>query len=661
MDRDPDNLVDQLRQRETEIRMLREITELIGREHNLQTVLDRVAQCARDLIEADTVTIPTLSSDGTSYTYRAAVGAHADELLDTTLPVEVGICGWVLRHHKPWWRGALDQLDVQERNKWEQSAGTVILVPLLGRDGILGGITGIDKQGEGGFTRRDFDLLSLFAGQVSVAIENAMYVEALSEANRQAEAYRAKLERLNTRLRRTNAELQHLAVHDPLTGLPNRTLILDRLQQAMREAHRHEQQMALIMIDLDHFKEVNDTLGHSVGDSLLMGVGENFMRALREPDTLGRLGGDEFAVVLPETDRTAALTVVEKLQSILREPVRIDHNSFSIAASMGVALYPEHGEDASSLMRCADIAMYLAKRNRNDYAVYDPASDQNRPDRLSLLQDLRAAIQQYNMAVAFQPKLDLRSNCITGMEALARWVHPQRGLIPPYEFIPVLEHTGLIKLFTLQILDKSVAFCKACQTRGFPLTVAVNLSAINLHDAALPEQISEILDRYQLDKRYVTLEITESAIMHEPERCLDVLQALHDMGLYLSVDDFGTGYSSLSYLKRLPVKELKIDRSFVSDMIEDKDDGMIVHSTIDLAHNLGLATVAEGVESAQVLQRLRELGCDQAQGYLISRPLSPDDLLSYLTSGEWDLMSEVESPLDSELETHVREEQHVAD
>lgn len=638
MSRDPDKLVDELRQRETEIRMLREITELIGEGHSLQSVFDRVAQCARDLIKAATVTIPILSRDGGSYVYRAAAGEHADELLDTSLPIEVGICGWVLRHKKPWWRGALDQLDDQERNQWEQSAGSVILVPLLGRNAILGGITGINKQGTGEFDRRDFDLLSMFARQVSVAVENAMHVEELSAAHKRAEAYRDKLEKLNRRLRRTNAELQRLAVHDPLTGLPNRTLIMDRLEQAMREARRHEQQMALIMIDLDHFKEVNDTLGHGVGDSLLIGVGRKFLHALREPDTLGRLGGDEFAVVLPETDREATAVVVEKLLSVLREPIRLDHNSFSVAASMGIAMYPEHGDDASSLMKCADIAMYVAKRNRDDYAFYDSTDDRNRPDRLALLQDLRVAIQQYTMAVAFQPKFDLRSNCVTGVEALARWSHPQRGLVSPYEFIPILEHTGLIKPFTLQILDKSAAFCRACQEKGYRLTVSVNLSAINLHDPALPQQIGEILDRHRLDKRHVTLEITESAIMQEPERCLDILNALNDMGMYLSVDDFGTGYSSLSYLKRLPVKELKIDRSFVSEMIDDKDDAMIVRSTIDLAHNLGLATVAEGVETAQVLERLREMGCDQAQGYLISRPLSPDDLFSYMASGEWQLV-----------------------
>ena len=633
--RDPIWLEEQLRQRETEIRMLREITALVGAEHDLQTVFDRVAACARDLIDAETVTIPVLAADNLTYTYRAAAGAHADELIDSTLSTDVGICGWVLRNRKPWWHGVLDDLTDQERNRWEHEAGSVILVPLIGHERFLGGIAGMNKRG--GFDQRDFDLLTLFACQVSVAIENAMYVQELSEAQEHAEAYREKLEALNTRLKRTNAELQRLAVHDPLTGLPNRTLILDRLQQAMHESHRHEQPMALIMIDLDHFKEVNDTLGHSTGDSLLISVGQNLAMALRAPDTLGRLGGDEFAVVLPETDRDAAAVVADKLQTALAAPIRLGHNSFSVSASMGVAMYPEHGEDPSSLMKCADIAMYLAKRNRDDFAFYDPQADTHKPDRLELLQDLRLAIQGEELALALQPKFDIRGNRITGVEALARWSHPQRGVVPPYEFIPILEHTGLIKPFALQILEKAAAFCSICHERGFPLTVAVNLSASNLLDPALPQQIGHILDRHRLGKSRITLEITESAIMREPERSLEILNILNDMGLYLSVDDFGTGYSSLSYLKRLPVKELKIDRSFVSEMIDDRDDAMIVRSTIDLAHNLGLTTVAEGVESAEILHKLREMGCDFAQGYLISRPLSQDDLLSYLSAGEWNL------------------------
>ena len=634
-DGDAGELSEQLRQREMEIRMLREVTELVGGDYDLQTVFDRVAASARDLIQADTVTIAILSPDQTSYTYRTAVGKNAAELLNASLPIEIGICGWVLRHRKPWWHDTLEQLTAQERNRWEKEAGTVILVPLSGRRQFLGGIAGINKTGGGEFGQRDFDLLTMFAGQVSVAIENAMVVAELNSARERADAYREKLEAVNARLKRSNRDLQRMAVQDPLTGLPNRTLIMDRLQQAMREARRNEQKMALIMIDLDHFKEVNDTLGHGVGDNLLIGVGRSLGAALREPDTLGRLGGDEFAIVLPDTDRKSAETVVDKLQAALREPVRVGHNSFAVAASMGIALYPEHGENPSALMKCADVAMYMAKRNRDDHAVYDPLDDQYKPDRLEMLQDLRAAIQQQTMGLAFQPKLDLRNNSVTGVEALARWTHPQRGVVPPYEFIPVLEHTGLIKPFTLQILDKAVYFCKQALNRGYQLSVAVNLSAHNLRDDKLPDQIEEILERHQLDRCFLTLEITESAIMYEPERSLNILNALDRMCVHLSVDDFGTGYSSLSYLKRLPVKQLKIDRSFVSEMVANGDDAMIVRSTIDLAHNLGLSTVAEGVETEETLEQLLEMGCDLAQGYLISRPLSPDDLLSYLDSGEW--------------------------
>lgn len=626
---------EQLQQREAEIRMLLEVNRLVGSEYNLQKVFDQVAASARDLIDAHTVTIPILSDDQRSYTYRSAAGDNADELLGAQLPIEVGICGWVLRNHKPWWRGLLEDLSEQERNQWEQEAGSIILVPLIGHRRFLGGIAGITKRGGGEFDQRDFDLLNMFASQVSNAIENAMFVDELALARRNADAYREKLEALNKRLKDTNVDLQRLAVLDPLSGLPNRTLIMDRLEQALREAKRFGHSIALIMIDLDHFKEVNDTLGHSVGDELLIAVGHALRSALREPDTLGRLGGDEFAVVIPHADHAIALTVVNKLQDALQNPLRIGDNNFSVDASMGIALYPEHGDDPSVLLRCADVAMYVAKRNRGEFAVYNSDEDKHNPDRLELLNDLRKAIQEQTISVAFQPKLDLRSKLITGVEALARWTHPVRGVIPPYEFIPVLEHTGLIKPFTLQMLDMALSHCKQCLDKGYRLSVAVNLSMHNLRDENLPRQVGELLARYQLEREFLTLEITESAIMHEPERSLDILRTLDDMGVYLSIDDFGTGYSSLSYLKRLPVKQLKIDRSFVSDMMVDKDDAMIVRSTIDLAHNLGLSTVAEGVESDQILDRLKSMDCDIAQGYLISRPLSKDDFLSYLESGEW--------------------------
>jgi diguanylate cyclase (GGDEF)-like protein len=628
-------LQQQLEQREMEIRMLREVTEMIGGEYDLETVLDRVAQYARDLVQADTVTIPLMSADRSSYTYRAAVGRNADELLHAELPIEIGICGWVLRHHKPWWRGILDELSVQERNRWEVDATTLVLVPLQGRRHFLGGIAGINKYGGREFSQHDFELLKLFAHHVSTAIENTMIFEELKEAKQRADAYREKLESLNARLTQTNAELQRLAVLDALTGLPNRTLIMDRLQQAIHEARRSGQAMALIMIDLDHFKEVNDTLGHGAGDDLLVGVGKSLLEALREHDTLGRLGGDEYAVVLPHADRRAALTVCEKLQQTLRLPIYVHDNAFSVAASMGVALYPEHGETPSELLKCADVAMYLAKRNRDELAIYSTDLDQYTPDRLELLQDLRVAIQQETVSLALQPKLDLRSNTVIGVEALARWTHTQRGVINPHEFIPVLEQTGLIKPFTLQMLDMAIGYCRRCMDRGYRLGMAINLSAQNLLDGKLPLQIADALARHRIDESLLTLEITETAIMYEPERSLGILQQLDQMGIALAIDDFGTGYSSLSYLKRLPVSQLKIDRSFVSEMIEDHHDAMIVRSTIDLAHNLGLTTVAEGVESGEIIERLKGMDCDMAQGYFISRPLSPDELLSYLEAGEW--------------------------
>ncbi|VAW75955.1 diguanylate cyclase/phosphodiesterase (GGDEF & EAL domains) with PAS/PAC sensor(s) [hydrothermal vent metagenome] len=628
-------LEDKLQQKAAELALLTEISEIVASEAGLGTMFSMIAERARVLLGAVTVTIPLLSRDQTHYTYRAAAGLHAEELAGAELPIEVGLCGWVLRNRKPWWQGTLNQLEENERNHWEKKAGNIILVPLVGKRRFLGGIAAVDKSDNHDFTGHDLEMLNLFARQIAFAIENAIYVEELQEATERTENYRQQLEQSNQRLIKTNDELEHLALHDPLTGLPNRSLVMDRLQQAILTARRNQEPMALLMIDLDHFKEVNDTLGHLIGDQLLVRVGERFQSALREPDTLGRLGGDEFAVVLPRAGQEDAVIVAEKLQASLRRSVDIDQNSFSIAASIGISIYPEHGSEPSSLLRSADIAMYVAKRARNELAVYNPKHDTHNPDHLALLRDLREAIQQGKISAAFQPKLDLQTGVIIGVEALARWHHPVKGDIPPYEFIPILEQTGLIKPFTLQILEKSIDYCTQCQQHGMRFSVAVNLSMHNLRDDKLPDQIAELIDRYNFDRKLLILEITESAIMHDPEHSLGVLNRLDQMGVKLSVDDFGTGYSSLSYLKRLPVSQLKIDRSFISDMISDDDDAMIVRSTIDLAHNLGLTTVAEGVEDEKTLARLRELNCDMAQGYLISRPLSPDDFFRFLMSSPW--------------------------
>jgi len=625
----------ELEQRELEIELLREITELVGSEFDLQKVFDRVARRARELIRAETVLIPVLNPEQDTYTYRAADGADAEELLNETLSVEVGVCGWVLKHKRPWWQGVLDELSEHERNRWEKTAGTLILVPLVGKQHFLGGIAGLNKIGATEFSERDLELLTMFANQVSIAIENAMMVGELNEANKNAEALRKKLEKANNKLVRTNVELQHLAVHDPLTNLPNRTLIMDRLNHGIRAASRDKDSLALIMIDLDHFKEVNDTLGHTVGDELLLCVGRRFQGTLRDVDTLGRLGGDEFAVVVTEADLSASIIIAKKLQKSLHKPIVINGNNFSIGASMGIAFYPSHGLTPSSLLKSADVAMYVAKRNNDEFCVYDEQLDDHHPNRLALLGDLRAAIQNHTIDIALQPELNLDTKQIVGAEALARWTHPDKGPLSPSEFIPVLEKTGLIKPFTLQILEKSIQACSECRAAGFDVSIAVNLSTYNLRDPNLPEQVAALLARYEMDQDTLVLEITESAIMSDPEQTMDVLLRLDAMNVRLSIDDFGTGYSSLSYLKKLPVHQLKIDRSFVSSVTTDPDDAIIVRSTVDLAHNLGLAVVAEGVEEEDVMEMIQNLGCELAQGYLISQPLEPAEFLTFLNTTDW--------------------------
>ncbi len=626
---------EQLRQRERELDMLKEITRLVNGGQNLDDVFSQVTETARALLNAETASIPILSSDHSHYIYRAAAGKDAQELLDAELPVSVGLCGWVLRNQRPWWRGSLDLLDDDERNRWEKEAGSIILVPLVGKQRFLGGIACINKLGGDEFDQDDLDLLLMFAGYVSIAIENAMAFEELRTARNTAEAYRVRLEKLNGKLLQANSELQFLAVHDALTGLPNRALIIDRIEQGILNMGRHDRQLSLIMIDLDNFKELNDTLGHGAGDELLILLGKRFVALLSDGYTVGRLGGDEFAVVLPDAGLDQALEVAETLLEALHQPMEVDGQVVALDASMGISIFPDHGEKPSDLMKCSDVAMYVAKRNRDPVSVYNSQNNPYNQAHLELTRDLRTAIKRREISLNFQPKIDLSRGTLVGAEALARWTHPVHGEVPPAQFVPILEQTGLIAEFTLQVLDMAACYCKQCERAGYEISVAVNLSVHNLRDESLPDQVEDILAEYELESRRLTLEITESAVMDDFMRSIEVLGELSDMGIELSIDDFGTGYSSLGYLKRMPVQQLKIDRSFVSDMITDRDDAVIVRSTIDLAHNLGLETVAEGVETEEVLAVLGEMGCDQAQGFLISRPLPQEEFFLFLKNCEW--------------------------
>ncbi len=433
-----------------------------------------------------------------------------------------------------------------------------------------------------------------------------------------------------------NRELEHQALHDALTELPNRLLLQDRLRQSILTAQRKNQPMALLITDLDRFKEINDTLGHHYGDLVLQQVAARMRNSLRESDTIARLGGDEFAVLLPSINgETDAVNTARKIISALEEPILLEEQSFHIGASVGIALFPDHGRDSPTLMRHADVAMYIAKRAAENYAIYNTEKDQHSVSRLALVGELRHAIEFKQLVLFYQPKIDLKLGRISGVEALLRWDHPQRGLVSPDEFIPLAEHTGLIRPLTFFVLDEALHQLHLWQKVGLNLTLAVNLSAKHLQDQQLADKISTLMEEWSVPPEQLEFEITESAIMADPLRAMDTLNQLDTMGVGLAIDDFGTGYSSLIYLKQLPVDEIKIDKSFIIDMLDNNEDLVIVRSTIDLAHNMGRRVVAEGVENERVLNKLMELGCDLAQGYYISRPVTAHVLTRWLKESEW--------------------------
>jgi len=435
------------------------------------------------------------------------------------------------------------------------------------------------------------------------------------------------------RLRRHAAENRHQALHDALTDLPNRTLFHDRIEQALRHARRDHTVGAVLLIDLDHFKEVNDTLGHQKGDLLLKDIGLRLRGALRASDTIARLGGDEFGVLLPGLDSGAgAIEAAQKIRAALAPDFVIDNLPVHVDASVGIALYPEHGEDVDILLQHADVAMYEAKRTHSDIETYSVEHDPYNPVRLAMVGELRKGLDENEVLLHFQPQVDLVSGKVIGAEALVRWQHPTRGLTPPVEFVPMAERTGLIRPLSRYVLNAALAQVREWCDAGLELKVSVNLSARNLLDPTLPEDVSRLLARWRVPASLLELEITESTIMVDPKRAMEVLRRLHMMGIALSIDDFGTGYSSLAYLKELPVNELKIDRTFVEAMTSNRGDAFIVRSTIDLAHNLSLQVVAEGVEDEQTMSELKALGCNIAQGFHLSRPLPASEFSEWLAA-----------------------------
>ncbi len=437
--------------------------------------------------------------------------------------------------------------------------------------------------------------------------------------------------RASARLRDSAARNDYLAHHDPLTSLPNRALLLDRLERAVVGARRHGTDVGVLLIDLDRFKEINDTLGHETGDALLQQVGERISGELRSVDTLARLGGDEFVVVLPDIkDADAAALVAQRLLDALHRPFTVRGVGLAVEASIGIACYPRHGADQGLLLQHADVAMYVAKQARGTYAVYDADSDVSSLSRITLLNDLRRALEEDELVLYYQPKEELNDGTVRSVEALLRWHHPDRGVVGPNDFVPIAEQTGLISALTERVLRLALKQARVWKDEGRDISVSVNLSARNLMDAQLPSLVEALLKQEGVEPHRLEVEVTETSAMADPARAAGVLGELSRLGVAIAVDDYGTGYSSLSYLRSLPIGTLKIDRSFVTRMLHDEGNAVIVKSTIELAHNLGLKVVAEGVEDADTYEALVSLGCHVVQGYYLSRPLPAADVIALL-------------------------------
>ena len=451
-------------------------------------------------------------------------------------------------------------------------------------------------------------------------------------------AIERELKEAEVRRERWRAEerSRYLAHTDPVTDLPNRACFHEQVQQAVATSVREGRPMALLLMDLERFKEVNDTLGHQHGDQLLRQVGQRLRDALFSPDTVARLGGDEFGILLPRLASADDVAIVcKKILAVLEEPIVIADIPVAVETSIGVALAPEHADNADNLMQQADMAMYRAKKSGGGYVVYAPEDNPYNPQRLALMAELRDAIEHNQLLLHFQPMVDIKSRRILGTEALVRWQHPRHGLLAPDKFIGTAEHTGLIAPLTRWVLTDALSHCQGACRQGICLRVSVNLSARSLHDPRLPEMVENALTTTGAEPGRLTLEITESAIMLEPKRAEETLVRLSRMGIRLSIDDFGTGYTSLASIARLPVNEIKIDKSFVAGMLTSKSDATIVRSMIELAHNLGLTVVAEGVETEETLDALAALGCDEAQGYFISRPQTCEVLKSWIPTSSW--------------------------
>ncbi|MDX6515131.1 MAG: hypothetical protein QOH73_797, partial [Gaiellaceae bacterium] len=567
-------------------------------------VLEMIAASAAQITKADGAALLLLDAEGEQLVVRTAQGILESARGSTIDPSTSVLQRWLSEGLPRRFGDAQSRAEVAAAVAGIAEARSLALAPIHHEQKVVGFLEVVGRE-PAMFRPQDEEALEL----LSVVVTAALGQEEL----------------------RHHAELsEYQALHDALTELPNRVLFQDRIQQALLNAEREGGRLAVMLLDLDRFKEINDTLGHASGDHVLREVAKRLHNCLRASDTVARLGGDEFGLLLPKQNESADVVhLLDKLAAAIEQPIDLDGLPLGIEGSIGVAFYPDHGLSAEELMQRADVAMYVAKQDNRPHSFYEHAGDHHDPIRLSLVGDLRKAIEERQLVLYYQPKAAMADGAVKSVEALLRWFHPERGLIPPDEFIPQAQETGLMKPLTLYVMDAALSQAKQWQEEGLDLAVSINVGTRNLIDVAFPDDVAAALAKWDVDPSRLEIEITESTMLDDPFRTKVVLDKLSEMGIRLSIDDFGTGYSSLAYLRQLPVSEIKIDRSFVLNMHQSSDDAVIVRSTIDLGRNLGLQVVAEGVETEEGWQELIDLGCDVAQGYFLSRPVPAAEL------GEW--------------------------
>jgi diguanylate cyclase (GGDEF)-like protein len=556
-----------------------------------------------------------LFADGADLTFfdesgrpQAELSLRRDQPLEQRAPKHITAdSDWLLERVSRDGRPLLLSRDTRDADgrQWLAAAGfkEAMVVPLRRDRDVVGALTAIDRMGAArGFDRADLRLLETVANHASIAMRNGELME----------------------------RLRHDSLHDSLTGIPNRVFMQSEVDRLLAELDRGGMPFAVAMLDLDSFKEVNDSLGHHHGDALLQEVARRLSVAVDGRGVVTRFGGDEFAVLFLNCKTQA--TVLRHCRTVLdflAPPVELDGTAIDIGASIGVALAPSHGETCDELVKRADVAMYVAKQAQRDVVVFDPSQDTGSPARLAMVAALRQAINDGSLFIHVQPQLRLDCNEIVSVEALVRWTDPEHGFVPPDEFIPLAERSGLIHPLTDFVLEQAIAACAEWQEHSPGVAVSVNLSARSLHDSELDRKIDRVLRRHGLPGELLTLEITESSVMADPAGTLDLLHRLRALGVKLSIDDFGTGYSSLAYLRRLPVQEVKVDRAFVMRMDVEADDAAIVRSIVELARTLDLSVVAEGVENRRTIGLLEEMGCTLVQGYYLARPMPVGEFMAW--------------------------------